>query len=97
MIPLINSQFSAVRGVPVESVSFGDLVAKLESTLHSVVLAHKFVGPLYTTTAYDEVERKIYRVHHPRGILNAWKLVALTNPRIRILKTGQKYNPKEAK
>lgn len=97
MIPAINSQFKAVRGSPIESVSVGELAAKLETTTNSVVVSHKFVGPLYTTTVYDETERRIYRAHHPKGILSLWKLLALANPRLRLLARSEPYTPKESK
>jgi hypothetical protein len=97
MIQNINSQFQAVRGAPIESIAAGQLGAMLETTDHSVIISHKWVGPMYSTTCFDETDGRIYRSHHPFGILKFWKLMTLTNPRLRLLKPGEKYVPKETK
>lgn len=97
MIPSINRQFDAIRGVPLKAVQVGELAAFLENTSHAVVIAHKFVGPGYSTTCYDETERCIYRAHHATGILGVWKHIARSNPRLRLLARFEAYTPKEAK
>lgn len=97
MLTLINRQFDAIRGVPLKAVQVGELAAFLENTSHSVVIAHKFVGPGYSTTCYDETEACIYRAHHANGIVAVWKHISKGNPRLRLLGKFEAYTPKEAK
>ncbi len=95
MIPLINAQLGAIRGTPLEVVTVGKLAAFLELTTNSVVIAHKFVGPGYSTTCYDETEKRIYRAHHACGILGVWKHISKMNPRLTLLARGEHYTPKK--
>jgi hypothetical protein len=97
VIPSINNQFQAVRGAPIENVSVIQLAAMLETTDHFVVISHKYVGPIYSTTCYDETSKLIYRAHHPKGLLAIFKHLCHANARLRLLARNEQYVQKDAK
>lgn len=93
MLPTITKQFAAVRSAPLQVLEVPALVELLAKTEHAFVLTHRWVGPHYATTVYDETAKVCYRAIHAHGILGFWKTLARSNRNLRLLARDESYKP----
>lgn len=93
----ISQNFAMVKRKAVQPITLGNLAAMLEATGNKVYLTHKFVGPGYSTTAYDETTKTFYRAAHTNGVSGLWKHISRVNKNVQVLERDERYTPGESK
>lgn len=77
--------------IQLTTVSF--LTAKLETATTRWAVNHKYVGPAYTITAYDEANETVYIAVAHTGTKKLWLHFSKCNPNVEILNKDELFKP----